>query len=322
MRYFFLTILFLGLFVGVQIVLYQNYYSNKSEIDFDNVSNSIVRLESTTTRSSKNFGSGIIISQDGYIVTAYHLLRGAYNVSVDILGDKYGANIIGFDEYSDIAVIKVSATGLKPIQIETELDLKIGDQVYAIGNPFNVGISVSSGILSATGRNFGNPYLDILQTDASINKGNSGGALVNSKGRLVGINTSIATLSGGSDGVGFAIPSDKILSISEEIIKYGEVKRAWIGSLSFRRFIYTDKANIPQRALLVISNESEAHENDLIDGDIIISIKDSEAIWSTLKASINSITPGDSLELEIIRNGQRQRVLIETTEIPARVLAP
>ena len=199
---------------------------------------------------------GIIISQDGYIVTAYHLLRGAYNVSVDILGDKYVANIIGFDEYSDIAVIKVSATGLKPIQIETKLDLKIGDQVYAIGNPFNVGISVSSGILSATGRNFGNPYLDILQTDASINKGNSGGALVNSKGRLVGINTSIATLSGGS-GVGFAIPSDKILSISEEIIKYGEVKRAWIGSLSFRPFIYTDKDNIPQRELYLLFQMSQ-----------------------------------------------------------------
>ena len=89
MRYFILTILFLGLFVGVQIVLYQNYYSNKSEIDFDNISSSIVKLETTTTRSSKNFGSGIIISQDGYIVTAYHLLRGAYNISANILGDKY-----------------------------------------------------------------------------------------------------------------------------------------------------------------------------------------------------------------------------------------
>ena len=239
-----------------------------------------------------------------------------------ILGDKYNANIVGFDEYSDIAVIKVNATGLKPMQIETKLDLKIGDRVYAIGNPFNVGISVSSGILSATGRNFGNPYLDILQTDASINKGNSGGALVNSKGRLVGINTSIATLSGGSDGVGFAIPSDKILSISEEIIKYGKVKRAWIGSLSFRPFIYTDKDNISQRALLVISNEQKNDDNGLINGDIIISIKDSEAIWSTLKASINSITPGDSLELEIIRDGKKQRVLIKTTEIPARLLVP
>tara|TARA_B100000886_G_scaffold322147_1_gene264926 strand:+ start:89 stop:1057 length:969 start_codon:yes stop_codon:yes gene_type:complete len=322
MRYFFLTILFLGLFVGVQIVLYQNYDSKQSDIDFDDISSSIVKLESTSTRSSKNFGSGIIISEDGYIVTAYHLLRGAYNISVDILGDKYDANIVGFDEYSDIAVIKANATGLKPIQIENKLDLKIGDQVYAIGNPFNVGISVSSGILSATGRNFGNPYLDILQTDASINKGNSGGALVNSKGKLVGINTSIATLSGGSDGVGFAIPSDKILSISEEIIKYGKVKRAWIGSLSFRPFIYTDKNNISQRALLVISNDSEISENGLINGDIIVSIKDSEAIWSTLKASINSITPGDSLELEVIRNGQKQKVLIKTTEIPARVLAP
>ncbi|URQ63467.1 trypsin-like peptidase domain-containing protein [SAR86 cluster bacterium] len=322
MRYFFLTILFLGLFVGVQVVLYQNYDSNKSQIDFDNVSSSIVKLETITARSSKNFGSGIIISQDGYIVTAYHLLRGAYNITVNILGDRYDASIVGFDEYSDIAVIKVNATELKPIQIETKLDLEIGDQVYAIGNPFNVGISVSSGILSATGRNFGNPYLDILQTDASINRGNSGGALVNSKGRLVGINTSIATLSGGSDGVGFAIPSDKILSISEEIIKYGEVKRAWIGSFSFRPFIYTDSDNFSQRALLVISNKSETYENGLLNGDIIISIKDSEAIWSTLKASINSITPGDSLELEIIRDGQKQRVLIETTEVPAKLLVP
>ena len=184
MRYFFLTILLLGLFVGVQIVIYKNYNSSKSEIDFDNVSSSIVKLETTTSRTSKNFGSGIIISQDGYIITAYHLLRGAYNISVNILGDKYQANIVGFDEYSDIAVIKVNVTGLKPIQIETKLDLKIGDQVYAIGNPFNVGISVSSGILSATGRNFGNPYLDILQTDASINRGNSGGALFDEKGIL------------------------------------------------------------------------------------------------------------------------------------------
>ena len=128
--------------------------------------------------------------------------------------------------------------------------------------------------------------------------------------------------SGGSDGVGFAIPSDKILSISEEIIKYGKVKRAWIGSLSFRPFIYTDKDNISQRALLVISNEQKNDDNGLINGDIIISIKDSEAIWSTLKASINSITPGDSLELEIIRDGKKQRVLIKTTEIPARLLVP
>ena len=125
-----------------------------------------------------------------------------------------------------------------------------------------------------------------------------------------------------SDGVGFAIPSDKILSISEEIIKYGKVKRAWIGSLSFRPFIYTDIDNISQRALLVISNEQKNDDNDLINGDIIISIKDSEAIWSTLKASINSITPGDSLELEIIRDGKKQRVLIKTTEIPARLLVP
>ena len=117
-------------------------------------------------------------------------------------------------------------------------------------------------------------------------------------------------------------PSDKILSISEEIIKYGKVKRAWIGSLSFRPFIYTDKDNIPQRALLVISNESETDENGLINGDIITSIKDSEAVWSTLKASINSITPGDSLELGIVRDGQKRSVLIETTEIPARLLVP
>ena len=297
MRYFFLTILFLGLFVGVQIVLYQNYDSNKSEIDFDNISSSIVKLETTTTRSSKNFGSGIIISQDGYIVTAYHLLRGAYDISANILGDKYNANIVGFDEYSDIAVIKVNATGLKPMQIETKLDLKIGDRVYAIGNPFNVGISVSSGILSATGRNFGNPYLDILQTDASINRGNSGGALIDTRGRLIGINTLIRSSSGGSEGIGLAIPSTNALEIISDLIQYGEVRRGWLG-------FSIERIHLLRKGLLVISEvvkDGPAYKGGLMKDDVIKSINSESPSYDNLYKTFARSKPNEEILLEVKR---------------------
>ena len=193
-------------------------------------------------------------------------------------------------------------------------------KVYAIGNPYNIGISVSRGILSATGRNFGNPYLDIIQTDAAINKGNSGGALINEFGELIGLSTLIASASGGSDGVGFALPSGKVLSITNEIIKYGKVSRAWIGEFRFRRGFYTDSETnnrIPALYTVALNNNSN-FENGLEDGDIIISIKDADARWNTLLASVNSISPGDILELKIIRSNEQLDLNLVTKERPNR----
>ena len=216
--------------------------------------------------------------------------------------------------------MKINEENLNHIKFSDQEDLEIGQTVYAIGNPYNIGISVSRGILSATGRNFGNPYLDIIQTDAAINKGNSGGALINEFGELIGLSTLIASASGGSDGVGFALPSGKVLSITNEIIKYGKVSRAWIGEFRFRRGFYTDSETnnrIPALYTVALNNNSN-FENGLEDGDIIISIKDADARWNTLLASVNSISPGDILELKIIRSNEQLDLNLVTKERPNR----
>ena len=261
----------------------------------------------------------MIISEDGYIITAFHNLSG--NLSTVKIAEKtYLANLIGFDEYADLAVLKINEENLNHIKFSDQEDLEIGQTVYAIGNPYNIGISVSRGILSATGRNFGNPYLDIIQTDAAINKGNSGGALINEFGELIGLSTLIASASGGSDGVGFALPSGKVLSITNEIIKYGKVSRAWIGEFRFRRGFYTDSETnnrIPALYTVALNNNSN-FENGLEDGDIIISIKDADARWNTLLASVNSISPGDILELKIIRSNEQLDLNLVTKERPNR----
>ena len=216
--------------------------------------------------------------------------------------------------------MKINEENLNHIKFSDQEDLEIGQTVYAIGNPYNIGISVSRGILSATGRNFGNPYLDIIQTDAAINKGNSGGALINESGELIGLSTLIASASGGSDGVGFALPSGKVFSITNEIIKYGKVSRAWIGEFRFRRGFYTDsQTNNRIPALFTVAlNTNSNFENGLKDGDIIISIKDADARWNTLLASVNSISPGDVLELKIIRSGEQLDLNLVTKERPNR----
>jgi len=314
MRNPFLVILFIGLFFGLQIVYFENLLNKNEGIDFDDISKSIVSIESVQNSPQKKFGSGVIISDDGYIVTAFHILSGTLS-SVKIGERIYIANLIGFDEYADLAVLKIDEENLRPIDFPDDFDYKIGEEVFAIGNPYNLGISVSKGILSGTGRNFGNPYLDIIQTDAAINQGSSGGAIIDSNGRLMGLSTSIASISGGSDGVGFALPAERVISISNEIIKFGRVNRAWIGDFKFQRGIY-NKNNEKIPALYVFGVDNSHIEGGLKDGDIIIDIKGSEARWNILKASVNSILPGEILELTIDRSGEIIKLRIQTKERP------
>ena len=220
MKNLFLAILFFGLIIGSQIVFFKENQSSNDELKFEELTESIVEVKSINFRGQSNFGSGIIISDDGYIITASHLVNDAASITLVNQGSEHPAKLIGYDQFSDVAVLKSEMNDLRPIKMPNNLDVSIGDKVYALGNPFNLGISVSSGILSATGRNFGNPYLNIFQTDASINRGNSGGALINEMGEFIGMNVSIASISGGSEGVGFALPSDKVISIAQEIIKW------------------------------------------------------------------------------------------------------
>ena len=314
MRNLFLLILFFGLFFGGQIVYFEKTLNKNSQIDFEDISQSIVSIESVPNTPQKKFGSGVIISNDGYIVTAFHILSGTLS-TVKIDEETYIANLIGFDEYADLAVLKINEDNLRSIDFPDKFDLKIGETVFAIGNPYNLGISVSKGILSGTGRNFGNPYLDIIQTDAAINQGSSGGAIINSNGQLIGLSTSIASVSGGSDGVGFALPAERVIFIANEIIKYGQINRAWIGDFQFKRGYYNkDNERVP--ALYVFGIDNSNIKGGLKDGDIIIDIKGSEARWNILKASVNSISPGDTLELTIDRSGEIILLGIVTRERP------
>ena len=302
------------MFFGGQIVYFEKTLNKNSQIDFEDISQSIVSIESVPNTPQKKFGSGVIISNDGYIVTAFHILSGTLS-TVKIDEKTYIANLIGFDEYADLAVLKINEDNLRSIDFPNKFDLKIGETVFAIGNPYNLGISVSKGILSGTGRNFGNPYLDIIQTDAAINQGSSGGAIINSDGQLIGLSTSIASVSGGSDGVGFALPAERVIYIANEIIKYGQINRAWIGDFQFKRGYYNkDNERVP--ALYVFGIDNSNIKGGLKDGDIIIDIKGSEARWNILKASVNSISPGDTLELTIDRSGEIILLEIVTRERP------
>ncbi|MBU0742166.1 trypsin-like peptidase domain-containing protein [bacterium] len=183
-------------------------------------------------RVERSLGSGVIVSKDGYILTSNHVIERASKIRVLLNGSKeYEAEIVGQDEQTDVALIKVKADEPLPVlRLGDSRALRIGDQVMAIGNPFGVGQTVTLGIVSALGRSIGlMQYEDFIQTDAAINPGNSGGALVNMAGELVGINTAILSRSGGSQGVGFAIPSSMAERIMGMLIADGRVKRAWLG---------------------------------------------------------------------------------------------
>jgi serine protease Do len=223
-------------------------------------------------------GSGVVISKDGYIITNNHVVDSADEIIVTISGDKneYSAEVIGKDMDSDLAVIKIEAKNLKPIQFAHSSDLKIGDIIFAIGNPFGIGESVSQGIISALNKNrVGiNRYENFIQTDASINPGNSGGALVDSRGALIGINTAIISRSGGNDGIGFAIPVDMVKNVVKKLIEDGKVIRGYLGVViedltPQLEKVYNKKAGA---VVLDVEKDTPAEKYGLKRGDLIYSI--------------------------------------------------
>lgn len=192
-----------------------------------------IKTQTNTKRREKStLGSGVIIDKNGYILTNNHVVSKAARITVTLNdGRKTLAKLVGTDPDSDLAVIRINFKNTKPIEIDTKDDVKVGDVVLAIGNPFGLGQTVTQGIVSAIGRSTVgiNQLENYIQTDAAINPGNSGGALINTKGELIGINTGIYSRSGGHQGVGFAIPVDIALNIMQQIIRHGTVERGWLG---------------------------------------------------------------------------------------------
>ena len=269
---------------------------------------SVVTISSVNNKMLKNnrsgIGSGVIFSNDGYIVTNLHILSGQnINVKLDN-GKNYLASIIGIDKNTDIAVLKISSSEeLKPINFANSDSLKIGDRVLAIGNPYGIGISVSNGIISATGRDYGNPYLQLIQTDAAINPGNSGGALINENGNLIGINSKIFSKTGAYQGIGFAIPSNLVVQIATQLIKYGNVKTLWIGNFRVARTrINTDGKVINGLRIIEMENAGPLYNKGVRANDIIIGINDENANWNNLISSLKFATLGENLKLDLITN--------------------
>ena len=280
------------------------------------VSASEKSIESVVTISSENIsfpnnksgiGSGVIFSNDGYIVTNLHILSGK-NINVKINdGENYPASVIGIDKNTDIAVLKISSKEkLKSISFADSDNLKIGDRVLAIGNPYGIGISVSNGIISATGRDYGNPYLQLIQTDAAINPGNSGGALVNENGNLVGINSKIFSRTGAYQGIGFAIPSNLVVQIATQLIKFGKVQTLWIGNFRVVRVkINNNNQIINGLRIIEMQNKGPLFDKGIKINDIIVGINEETANWNNLISSLKFATLGESLNLDLInQNGE------------------
>ena len=267
-------------------------------------------------------GSGIIISNDGYIITNLHLIEGTRIIEVELDdGQVYPASLIGFDERSDLAVIKItSMDALQPIEVSNSSSVQIGDQVIAIGNAFGLGKTFTSGIISATGRDYGNPYLELIQTDAAINPGNSGGALINHKGNLIGMNTKIFSQTGSYAGIGFALPANKMIEVASEIIQYGSVKRSWIGDfrVKVKRFLLNNKPTYGLEILELRNYGPLFNSGKINQGAIILSINKESPTWENLTGALNNSFPGDEINFQILQDSNVKDYKVVTEAIPAK----
>lgn len=268
-------------------------------------------------RMQSSLGSGVIVSTSGYLLTNNHVIDGADEIRVSLQdGRETLAAIVGTDPETDLAVLYIEAPDLPTITLAASKNIRVGDIVLAIGNPFGVGQTVTEGIVSALGRNQNNisSFVDFIQTDAAINPGNSGGALIDSHGDLVGINTAIYTKTGASNGIGFAIPVDLAKQVLMAIVKDGEVVRGWLGIEPQMMTETLAKAlNVKYTHGLLVAGvfkDGPAYRSGVLPGDIITHINDAEV--NDPKAAMGLITsskPGTGVKLRIKRQGEELDVI-------------
>lgn len=271
-----------------------------------------------------NSGSGVIVSADGFIVTNNHVVEKAVKIEV-ILTNKqaYAAKLVGTDPSTDLALLKVEATGLPNIQFSNSNQLKVGEWVLAVGNPFNLTSTVTGGIVSAKGRNLNLlsnlfPIESFIQTDAAINPGNSGGALVDISGNLVGINTAIYSRTGAYNGYGFAIPSNIVQKVIRDLKEHGSVQRAFFGAdvLDIDAAL-RDKAKLSSFNGVYVNNIAgygPAREAGLKEGDVIMQFNQSTVnTKAEFDEQLSYFRPGDKISITIQRNGQSKTLQLKLT---------
>ena len=263
-----------------------------------------------TERKASSLGSGFIIKEDGIVITNNHVIANAEDILIRVGDKEYSAEVLGADPYMDLAVLKMKTKDkFKPVSFGDSTKARVGDWVVAIGNPFGLGGTVTSGIISARNRQIGlTRYEDFIQTDASINQGNSGGPLFNLKGEVIGVNTAIiAPGQSGSIGIGFAIPANAASNVIDQLIKFGETKRGWLGvriQEVTKEIADVEKLKKPEGALVAsVGQNSPAEKAGIKAGDIILEF-DGKKI-NTMKKLPNVVAStevGKSVELKIWRN--------------------
>lgn len=275
----------------------------------------------------QGLGSGVIVGEDGIILTNNHVVQNADNIIVRLLDDnEYKAEIKGVDPRTDLAVLKIDASNLASLKLGDSDKLRVGEWVLAIGSPLQAEFAhtVTAGIVSAKGRRLSgidNPIQDFIQTDAAINPGNSGGALVNLKGELVGINTAIASRTGGSIGIGFAIPTNLASKVMTDILEKGKVVRGWLG---------VSISDVPQEVVKMyelktkdgafvreVVNEGPADKAGVEAGDIILEVSGKKIRNSTeLSTLVGASEPGNTVDLKILRDGKVNNIEVRLEEFP------
>ncbi|MEC7472752.1 MAG: Do family serine endopeptidase AlgW [Pseudomonadota bacterium] len=281
-------------------------------------------------RMESSLGSAVIMSPEGYLLTNNHVTANAEQIVVALKdGRETLARVIGSDPETDLAVLKIDLAELPAITLGHSDRIRVGDVTLAIGNPFGVGQTVTMGIISATGRNqLGlNTYEDFIQTDAAINRGNSGGALVDAGGNLIGINTAIISESGGSQGIGFAIPVKLALEVMKSIIEHGQVLRGWLGvevqSLTQELAESFGQEGRPGIVVAGVYRDGPAERAGLQPGDLILSIDGVQSADG--RSSMNQVArarPGEKIDIDILRNGKPLTLTAEVGVPPPVNAAP
>lgn len=309
--------------------LQHNWFSAKPQSfsqPINQASNAVVRVYSQSDQkqelTTKGLGSGVIITDDGYILTNYHVIKDAFGVMVGLQnGELYVAKTVGFDALTDLAVIKIDVSKLAPIKINYDYKPAVGDLVFAIGNPYNLGQSVTHGIISALGRNTLGKigYQNFIQIDAPINKGNSGGALINSNGDLVGINSYSLSQSLGVDvqGINFTIPYDFALSVFNEIKQHGRVIRGYLGVDTEIIYNSIGSGQIKRKGVMVtgVLANSPADSYGLKAGDLIVKFND-KIISDPLELLnlVSQTKPNTEVKLEILRDNKVLDIAVVISE--------
>src|SRR6185436_2204612 len=285
------------------------------------------RMPQQAPQRVQGVGSGVIVNADGYILTNHHVVDGALDIKVELTDNRtFTAKLVGSDAPSDLAVLKIDAKDLPTLHLGDSDKVRVGDFVLAVGNPLGIGQTVTSGIVSAKGRTTGfsdGSFEDFLQTDAAINRGNSGGALVNTNGELIGINSQILSPSGGSIGIGFAIPSNMAKAVMDQLMKTGKVRRGMLGvTIQSVDSDLASSLNLPAaRGAIVTSvqNGGPADRAGIKRGDVITAVNRQPVIDNnSLRNIVASKSPGSNVEVTAVRNGGNEKFQVALAELPVR----